>query len=328
MQGVTISSILERLTSCGCRLWSSQQPQQSLWKCYAVVKIQQSQGRQMPPKSQKIPPPVATIDKLDNLLTAPRKFIEDDLGIKLPRIAPDTKKLSQEITKAKKPAEFYILLDGEKFGFEVRVGTYRQNLGQVNLGAEKDNDVRFEIMRALTNQTTLFTQKELDSFNQKHLTSAQTGYYHGQVAEYERKVEELRKLTQALAHPTYEHLDPIISADFHDWARAHSTLHYVTFLEDLDAKGDARTIFDKYIKTGAQYPVNVGEHIGAEIEKALSRNQAPDFNAARTKVVKVVNTALLPTFKKLKLPAYQKELDHDSAYLESVKKQLKDAGVG
>ena len=280
----------------------------------------------MSSRSQKIPPPIPSIDKFDALLATPRKFIEDDLGIKLPKLVPDTKKLGLEMAKAKKPAEFYILLDGEKFSFEVRAGTYKQSLAQVNLAAEKDNDVRFEIMRALSNQTKLYTEKELEAFNNRHLTRAQVGFYHDSVAEYQPKVDKLKKITQALANPTYEHLDPLISPDFHDWAQAHSTLHYVTFLEDLDAKADPKATFEKYIKKGAQYPVNVGDQIGGEIEKALTSNQAPDFTAARSKVLKVVNSALLPTFKKEKLPAYQKELEHDSAYLESVKKRLKDAG--
>jgi hypothetical protein len=146
------------------------------------------------------------------------------------------------------------------------------------------------------------------------------------VSDYQHKVDDLKKLTQALANPTYEHLDPLLSQDFHEWARAHSALHYVTFLQDLDAKEDPKAIFEKYLKKGADYPVNLGDPIALEIEKALQSGQPPDFSTAKARVLKVVNTALLPTFKKQKLPGYQKELAHDSAYLESVKKGLKDAG--
>ena len=280
----------------------------------------------MSARSKKIPPPVPTIDKFDSLLSTPKQFIEDDLGIKLPKLEPDKKKLEEAMKKAK-PAEFFITLEGDKFGFEVRAGAYKQSLAQINLAAEKNNDVAFEIRRALSHPpAALLTEKELEQWNNKHLTSAQTGFYHDMVSEYQPKVDKLKKITQALANPTYEHLDPLISKDFHDWAQAHSRLHYVTFLEDLDAKADPKATFEKYMKQGAQYPVNVGAKITGDIEKALTSNQTPDFTAARAQVLKVVNQALLPTFKKEKLPGYQKDLAHDSQYLETIKKTLKDAG--
>jgi|SRR6185369_5729166 len=278
------------------------------------------------PKSEKIPPPVPSADRFNVLVAQPKKWIEDTLNITLPKPTADLTKLGAEMAKTKKPAEFYITLDGEKFSLEIRAGTFKQIVAQVNLAAQKDNDKEFEILRGLVSSTKIFTQAELDAWNNKHLTSAQASFYHAMVVEYEGKVDNLKKVTKALASPAFETLDPSVSKDFREWAQAHSTLHYLTFIDDIDSKADPKAIFDKYVKKDATFPVNLGDPLTKEIEKAITANQAPDFTAVRAKTLKAINTVILPKFKKEKLPGYQKELTHDSDYLEKVRKHLKDAG--
>ncbi len=280
----------------------------------------------MPAKSEKIPPPVPKVDRFAVLVQIPMKFIGGTLGIKMPNPDPDLKKLGDVMAKAKKPAEFYLTLDGDKFSLELRVGAYKDVISQVYLAAEKDNDKRRVILENLVAHTSLYSKTELEQFNKTHLTKDQVDFSRAMVSEYQSKVDNLKKIVQALANPTYEHLDPVIAKDFHDWTKAHSTLHYVTFLEDLDANIDPKAVFEKYIKDGADYPVNLGPQISGEIEKALKANQKPDFSLARKRVLTVVNSALLSKFKREKLPGYVKELQHDSQYLDSVKKELKNAG--
>ena len=89
-----------------------------------------------------------------------------------------------------------------------------------------------------------------------------------------------------------------------------------------------RNLFGSALVDKGQQPVHAFDNAIRiiDIEKALNSNQPPDFTAARGQILKVVNQTLLPTFKKEKLPGYQKDLAHDSQYLETVKKSLKDAG--
>jgi len=56
---------------------------------------------------------------------------------------------------------------------------------------------------------------------------------------------------------TFETGTPNLFGGLQRWTDKHSVSHYVDFLFDLRAGTEPQAIFDKYIKEGAVYPVNL-----------------------------------------------------------------------
>jgi len=255
------------------------------------------------------------------------------LGLKITLKAPDEKKVGGLMEKAKKPAEFFYTVDGSKFTVDVRVGSTKTVLGTGDLNSTKDNPKGREAWVKLYENYDLVTKAELDAWDKAHpdpkvLEGIKSDIRRlkmdigGDAADH-RAIKKFASYDGGERAAGYD-----VSALLRDWTKEKhaSWTHYMTFLDDVDAKKDAKTIFDTYMKDGASYPINLPKKLLDPIEHALANGSAPDFKPARALILKLVNTKFIPPFKKERLGLYVKLLEENAGKLKALEKKLADAG--
>jgi len=84
---------------------------------------------------------------------------------------------------------------------------------------------------------------------------------------------------------------------FTNWAKGHRYDRYVTFLLWNDWGRDAKSIYEEFIKTGAASIVKITPAAKKEADDSVAA-QKPKFDLAVKEVTKVVDTILIPLYRK------------------------------
>lgn len=243
------------------------------------------------------------------------------------RLPPD-KELTDALAKAKgKKAQVYVNLDGSLLSFEVRIpGSKPIRLGAKDLDSLRDNDKQREILEKLADTTKLTTRADVEKWHSTHYGKEEISFFRGTIHEMMASRDKLQPQVAALKAFKFDGKDAKLLAELHKHAKAHSHEHYLTFVEDIDAGVSPKAIFDKYIKSGASFPVNLPPAIAAPIEKAVSAGAKPDFGNARKLIVGVIDAKLIPDYRKEVLPDLEKELNRLKADLPGKITEFKKVG--
>ena len=254
------------------------------------------------------------------------------LGLKITLRQPDENELGKLMDKTKKPAEFFYTVDGSKFTVDVRVGSKVTVLGTADLNSSKDNPKGRETLVKLQ-ANDLVSKAELEAWDKAHPDPKVIDGIKSEISRLEMDMRSdaadrgsINKFSSYDDGGRAAGYD--VSALLVEWTKDKhkSWTHYMTFLDDVDKKGDPKAIFDTFMKDGAKLPINLPAKLLDPIEHAIANGTAPDFKAARALILKLVNTKFIPPFKKERVELYDKLLKENAVKLKALKKQLADAG--
>jgi hypothetical protein len=238
-----------------------------------------------------------TADQLKAQNTAARNVVINDVGVRVDDLdAKDYTKLTEWMQKTKKPAEWVVSFDSEWLGFFARVGTNKIAVSSVNISAERDIEKRRKILAALL-KLKAATQAQVDAFIKANPDPEALAAVKKPIDDLTDRVKFTRKLIEEFKGLTFETMTPAFFGGLETWTTKHSWNHYVDFLLDIKADLDAQGIFDKYIKPGADYPVNLTEGTAKAIAAELKAGKKPNFTRARAEILPVVDGKIIAKYK-------------------------------
>jgi hypothetical protein len=267
-------------------------------------------------------------DKADRLafwLQHVKKFLSDN-QITMTIKPPTDKELGDVLTKTKKKAQIYAVFDLPLLWMEVRIpGAKPFRIGAKDLDSLRDNAKQQEVMNKLADTTKLVTRAEVIKWHDTHYTKDELDFWRGTLSEMTESQTKLKTEVTALKAFKWGVDDPKHLAQLHAYTKPRSWEHYLQFVDDIDAKIDDKKIFDKYVRPGAAFPVNLGP-LAAPLAKQLAANQALDFKPARALIVKLIDSKFIGDLRKDALPPLDKELTRLNGAIPKSKSDFVKAG--
>jgi len=240
---------------------------------------------------------------------------------------PDKSKVQAMLEKDKNnPGKFFLVLDGAKLTFEVRVGAAKIILNSLDLGAVKDIAKRRELLVQLNMRASdLVSKDDLKKFDTEHTeaTSPSTQKAAVEFGEEIDKLEnELDNLKIMRDAPNYKKKDySTWDSEFKKWVEDRNFGRFTAFVDDVEngnglGSEGAKLLADP--KTSGIQPKTL-----VVIEAAQAKGEKPDFTQARKEVIaNVINKLLLPRYNKEKLDDLSKQINERTTKLASLKKKL------
>jgi hypothetical protein len=279
-------------------------------------------------KREKLDQSAKTFDRFEVTLFVVTKHVTNNLGIKLPKPQPDLTKIEQSMTKSRKPAEFFLSLDRDVFSLELVIGSETRILAQVSLAAEKDISKRRAVLQGLAQNTSLVTKADLDAFDKAHPDPRAVADLQKQIEEKKADLQRIQFLMGEIKGLTFDHSTPALWGGLKNWAVKHSVLHYLDFIEAIDGQVDAKSIIERYVRKGAQFPVNLHEQVRLALEHEAAAGTPPNFAPARKEIVHAIDSNIIPKYKAETLGVLQKKLDQTTKELAALAHRLKELGGG
>ncbi len=249
---------------------------------------------------------------------AARDMIVNKLTIPVGKLdAKDLAEVAAKVTATKKNADFTASFDGQWLRFEAVIGTQKVFISSVDVSALGDAAKVFEIKKKLA-AIGLASAPVDPAARAAKLKS---------ISDVESVIQSAEGVKQSYTNYTYASDEPAIYGALEKWAASHSRSPYLDFLGDLNAKTNAKKVFDTYIKKGAASPINLSASVAAAIEKDLKAAKAPNFDAAKKEILGVVNTKIVPVFKKETLANIDKGIAQSKKDLATLKAELKAMGA-
>jgi hypothetical protein len=240
---------------------------------------------------------------------------------------PDKSKVKDLLEKGKKePATFYLVLDGLKLTFELRVGTGKLVLNTLDMAGVKDLSKRRELLFQLSMRAQeLVSKNDLKKFDEEH-TEAENPAVQKAAVELGSEIDELEnqldnlKIMQTSANykgTNYSSYDK----EFKDWVQKKGLGRFVAFVDDAEGKGGLGTEALKLLadpKTSGIQPKTL-----EAIKAAEEKGGALDFSQARKEVIaNIINKLLLPRYNKERVAEITKEINDKTTKLAALKKKL------
>jgi hypothetical protein len=270
-----------------------------------------------------------TGDELKAKNDAARKIVMNDIGIRVDDLdAKDYAKLTAAMAKFKKPAEWVISFDGSWFGYFARVGTDKASkigISFVQLSFEKDIEKRRAILATLL-KLKAATQPQVDEFMKNNPDPEAVAEAKKLVDNLTGKIKQEENLIQEFKGFTFETGTPGFFGGLEKWTTKHSWSHYVDFLSDIKANFDAQGIFDKYIKQGCSFPVNLDGGTAAALEKDLHAGKKPNFAKAFAQILRIVDGKIIAKYNAETIAALQKVVADDKKELQKAQQHF--AAIG
>jgi hypothetical protein len=247
------------------------------------------------------------------------------LGIS-PR-TPDKGKVQVMLEKGNKnPAKFFLVLEGLKLTFEVRVGAAKIVLNTLDLASVKDIGKRRELLVQLNMRASdLVSKDDLKKFDTDHTESASPTMQKASVElgeeidELENQVDNLKIMQTAenYKRTNYNSWDK----EFKEWVEKKGYGRYTSFLDEAESgtglgNEGAKLLADPN-SSGIQ-PKTL-----AAIKAAHEKGEIPDYTQARKEVIaNIINKLLLPRYNKERVAEITKEVNERAAKLAALKKKL------
>jgi len=240
---------------------------------------------------------------------------------------PDKSKVQAMLAKDKNnPGKFFLVLDGLKLTFEVRVGPAKIVLNTLDLAGVKDIAKRRELLVQLNMRASdLVSKDDLKKFDTEHTDSASPAVQKASVEmgeEIDTLENELDNLKIMRDAPNYKKKDySPYDSEFKKWTEDKNFGRYTAFLEESESSTGlgpegAKLLADP--KTSGIQPKTL-----VAIEAAHAKGEKPDYTQARKEVIaNVINRLLLPRYNKEKLDELNKEINERTTKLASLKKKL------
>jgi hypothetical protein len=256
------------------------------------------------------------------------KRVKNHFGIQMKVKEPDKADIAKLMEKAKKPFELSYVVDKSKFSVELQVGSKLEVLGTFDLASEKDVVKRREMLQNLAN-FELVTDAELAAFDKANPDPKVAEAAKSDLRRLEMDLQgDLADRKTIAAFTKYDTGGRAggwdMTAHLKNWIKEKrpSWLHYIEFVEDVDAGKDAKQTFDHYAKDGAQYPINLPPAIQGPLEKAIAAGNKPDFKPARGLIVKMIDAKFIPPFRKERLALYDKDIKEMAQKLKGLKQKV------
>ena len=239
---------------------------------------------------------------------------------------PDKSKVKGLMEGKKDPAKFYLVLDGLKLTFEVRVGAAKIVLNTLDLAGIKDLGKRRELLFQLSMRAQeLVSKNDLNKFDEEH-TEPENPTVQKAAVELGNEIDELDnqldnlKIMQNAAN--YKHTDySEYDTEFKQWVTKKGFGRFVAFVEDAqNGRGlgaDASKLLDDPKTSGIQAKTFEA------IKAARDKGDKVDFTQARKEVItNVINRLLLPRYNKERVGDIAKEISDKTTKVTALKKKL------
>ncbi|MGZ5235547.1 MAG: hypothetical protein ACXWCV_04455 [Caldimonas sp.] len=215
---------------------------------------------------------------------------------------PDYAKLKAAMDKAKKPLEWEFTFDGAKSVFTVQAdfGGTTVEIGKFDVLADKDRQKRRDALQKLHDNTDVVTGKDLEDFDKKFPPPPDPVKLKALKDEIERLKFEIERDKGFLKNwpKNFKSMDPgLAEIGFTNWAKGHRYDRYVTFLLWNDWGRDGQTIYDEFVKAGAPEALKLTDAAKKEAEDSVKAKK-PKFDRAIKEVTTVVDTILIPLYRK------------------------------
>jgi archaellum component FlaC len=226
----------------------------------------------------------------------------------------------------KNPAKFFLVLEGLKLTFEVRVGAAKIVLNTLDLASVKDIGKRRELLVQLNMRASdLVSKDDLKKFDTEHTESASPTMQKASVElgeeidELENQVDNLKIMQRAenYKHTNYNSWDK----EFKEWVEKKGYGRYTSFLDEAESgtglgNEGAKLLADPN-SSGIQ-PKTL-----EAIKAAHEKGEIPDYTQARKEVIEnIINKLLLPRYNKERVAEITKEVNERAAKLAALKKKL------
>jgi hypothetical protein len=240
---------------------------------------------------------------------------------------PDKGKVQAMLAKDKNnPGKFFLVLDGLKLTFEVRVGAAKIVLNTLDLGGVKDIGKRRELLVQLNMRASdLVSKEDMKKFDTEH-TEATSPAAQKAAVEFGEEVDKLENELDNLKimrnAPNYKKTDySPYDSEFKKWVEDKNFGRFTAFLEEAESSTGlgpegAKLLADP--KTSGIQPKTL-----VAIDAAHAKGEKPDYTQARKEVIaNVINRLLLPRYNKEKMDELNKEINERTTKLASLKKKL------
>jgi hypothetical protein len=240
---------------------------------------------------------------------------------------PDKSKVQAMLEKDKNnPGKFFLVLDGLKLTFEVRVGAAKIVLNTLDLAGVRDLGKRRELLVQLNMRASdLVSKEDMKKFDTEHTEatspSAQKAAveFGEEVDKLENELDNLKSMRDA---PNYKKKDySPYDSEFKKWVEDKNFGRFTAFLDESESSTGLGSEGAKLLaepKTSGIQPKTL-----AAIEAAHAKDEKPDYTQARKEVIaNVINRLLLPRYNKEKLDELNKQINERTTKLASLKKKL------
>jgi hypothetical protein len=240
---------------------------------------------------------------------------------------PDKAKVQAMFDKdTKNPAKFFLVLEGLKLTFEVRVGSAKIVLNTVDLGAVKDIGKRRDLLVQLNMRAEeLVSKDDLKAFDKEH-AGAETPAAQKAAVEFGEEIDKLENELDNLKimrdAPNYKKTDySPYDNGFRQWVEDHRYGRYTAFLDESESStglgSEGAQLLADPKSSGIQPKTLVA------IEAAHAKGEKPDYTQARKEVIaNVINRLLLPRYNKEMMDELIKQINERATRLASLKKKL------
>jgi hypothetical protein len=240
---------------------------------------------------------------------------------------PDKGKVQALLDKDKKnPAKFFLVLDGLKLTFEVRVGAAKIVLNTLDLAGVRDLGKRRDLLVQLNMRADdLVSKDDLKAFDKEH-AGAESPVAQKAAVEFGEEIDKLENELDNLKimrdAPNYKKKDySPYDSEFKKWAEGNRYGRFTAFLDESESSTGLGSEGAKLLadpKTSGIQPKTL-----EAIEAARAKGEKPDYTQARKEVIaNVINRLLLPRYNKEKLDDLNKQINERTTKLAILKKKL------
>jgi hypothetical protein len=240
---------------------------------------------------------------------------------------PDKAKVQGMLEKDKNnPGKFFLVLDGLKLTFEVRVGAAKIVLNTLDLNGVKDIAKRRELLVQLNMRASeLVSKDDLKKFDTEHTDSASPAVQKAsaemgeEITKLENELDNLKIMRDA---PNYKKKDySEWDKEFNEWVEQKGFGRFTAFVDDVEnghgLGNEAQKLLADIKTSGIQAKTL------ADIKAAQDQGKAPDYTQARKDVIaNIINKLLLPRYNKEKLDDLNKQINDRTTKLAGLKKKL------
>ena len=240
---------------------------------------------------------------------------------------PDKAKVQALLDKDKKnAARFFLVLEGMKLTFEVRVGTAKIVLNTLDLAGVRDLGKRRDLMVQLNMRAgELVSKDDLKAFDKEHAGAESPAAQKAAVEigeDIDTLENELENLTITRNAPNYKKTDySPYDSEFKKWVEDKNFGRFTAFLDESESSTGLGSEGAKLLadpKTSGIQPKTL-----VAIEAARAKGEKPDYTQARKEVIaNVINRLLLPRYNKEKMDDLNKQINERTAKLTALKKKL------
>lgn len=242
---------------------------------------------------------IATTDQPDRLkiyVQIATKRIKD---FGLPGLAVREPELEKAM-KGGKPVVFGIRFENDKFIAEASCAGTVLTMAALDLAKQADRVKRRSLLKAIVDHSNLATQADLDAFDKKFPPPPDPVKLKALKEEIERLKFEIERDKGFIKNwpKSFKTMNPgLAEIGFTNWAKGHRYDRYVTFLLWTDWGRDGQSIYDEFLKPGAARLVKITDAASKQAQTSIQA-KTPKFDLAVKEVTKVVDTILIPLFRK------------------------------